>query len=208
VTPSRAHALARLLEGSETIIVEDDSASSISTATEVSLGVWLPERTVHVRSFSKSHGPDLRLAAMSGPDALIAEVRHLRQLGQGWSSRLLQRVLFDLLTDEQSRATVAAARDEYARRRGAFVEALAARDVVVGGNDGLNLWVPVYDEAAALVRLASRGIGVAPGAPFNVLASSQSHIRVTVGLVGTDLDTVADQVAAAARTGGWGSRAR
>jgi DNA-binding transcriptional MocR family regulator len=204
----RAHALARLLDPSETIVVEDDSASSISTATEVSLGSWLPDRTVHVRSFSKSHGPDLRLAAMSGPASLIADVRHLRQLGQGWSSRLLQRVLLDLLTDEQSRVAVAAARDEYARRRRAFVDALAARDVVVGGNDGLNVWVPVHDEAAALVRLASRGIGVAPGAPFNVLASSQGHVRVTVGLVDTDLDVVADQVAAAARTGGWGSRAR
>jgi hypothetical protein len=31
---------------------------------------------------------------------------------------------------------------------------------------------------------------------------------VTVGLVDDGLDEVADEVAAAARTGGWGSRAR
>ena len=159
---------------------------------------------MHVRSFSKSAraGPPARRDER--PGALIGEVHHLRQLGQGWSSRLLQRVLLDLLTDERSTAAVAAAREEYARRRRAFVDALAARDVVVGGDDGLNLWVPVYDEAAALVRLASRGIGVAPGAPFNVLPDSDGHVRATVGLVGTDLDAVADEVAAAARDGGLG----
>jgi DNA-binding transcriptional MocR family regulator len=208
LSATRARALARLLEDTDTVIVEDDSASAISTAPEVSLGSWLPEQTVHVRSFSKSHGPDLRLAAMSGPEALMADVRHLRQLGQGWSSRLLQRMLLDLLIDDRSRAEVATARDEYARRRRAFVGALAARGVEVGGDDGLNLWVPVHDESAALVRLASRGIGAAPGTPFDVLPSAQGHIRVTVGLVDADLDAVADEVAAAARTGGWGSRAR
>lgn len=208
LTPARARALAGLLETSEAVVVEDDSASAISTAPEVSLGSWLPDRTVHVRSFSKSHGPDLRLAAMSGPEALMAEVRHLRQLGQGWSSRLLQRMLLDLLTDEETRAEVAVARDEYARRRRAFVEALADRGIDVGGDDGLNLWVPVQDEAAALVRLASRGIGVAPGTPFDVLPGDQDHIRVTVGLVGAELEAVADELAAAARTGGWRSRAR
>lgn len=208
LSPTRARALATLLEGSEVVVVEDDSASAISTSVEVSLGRWLPERTVHVRSFSKSHGPDLRLAAMSGPEALLGEVRRLRQLGQGWSSRLLQRMLLDLLTDDQSRAQVARARDEYARRRRAFVEALAARDVEVAGDDGLNLWVPVNDESAALVRLASRGIGVAPGTPFNVLPVAQGHVRVTVGLVQSDLEAVAGEVAAAARTAGWGSRVR
>jgi DNA-binding transcriptional MocR family regulator len=145
---------------------------------------------------------------MSGPEALMADVRHLRQLGQGWSSRLLQRMLLDLLTDDRSRAEVATAREEYARRRRAFVDALAARGVEVGGDDGLNVWVPVHDESAALVRLASRGIGVAPGTPFDVLPSAQGHIRVTVGLVDADLDAVVDEVAAAARTGGWGSRVR
>jgi hypothetical protein len=49
---------------------------------------------------------------------------------------------------------------------------------------------------------------VAPGAPFNVLPDSEGHVRVTVGLVGTDLDAVAAEVAAAARTVGWGSRVR
>ena len=209
-TPRRIRELAEVLAGTDALLVEDDSASAISTAPDVSLGSALPDRTVHLRSFSKSHGPDLRLAAMSGPEEVIGEIRHLRQLGQGWSSRLLQRVLFSLLTDPESQAEVARARDEYARRRTAFVSALADHGVLVRGDDGLNVWVPVADEAAALVRLASRGIGAAPGAPFCVLPDAGGHVRVTTGLIGAgvSLDDVAAEVAAAARTGGWGGRAR
>ena len=206
----RARQLADVLAASEALVVEDDSASAISTAPDVSLGTQLPDRTVHLRSFSKSHGPDLRLAAMSGPEEVIAEIRHLRQLGQGWSSRLLQRVLFSLLTDAESQGEVGRARDEYARRRTAFVAALAGHGVPVRGDDGLNVWVPVADEAAALVRLASRGIGAAPGSPFCVLPGEGGHIRVTTGLIGAavSLEEVAAEVAVAARTGGWGGRAR
>ncbi|HET8604432.1 MAG TPA: aminotransferase class I/II-fold pyridoxal phosphate-dependent enzyme [Marmoricola sp.] len=207
-SPRRLEELARLLRTCEAIVVEDDSASAISTAPDLTLGTVLPERTVHVRSFSKSHGPDLRLAAMSGPADLVADVRHLRQLGQGWSSRLLQRVLVHLLTDAGSIDQVAAARDEYDRRRTTFVARLAAAGVEVPGSDGLNVWVPVHDEAAALVRLASRGIGVAPGRPFTVLPERQGHVRVSVGLVRDELGRVADEVVAAARTTGWGARSR
>jgi DNA-binding transcriptional MocR family regulator len=145
---------------------------------------------------------------MSGPVELIAAVRRQRQLGQGWSSRLLQRVLLNLLTDPVTAAEVAGARDEYARRRSAFTAALGAAGVAVTGSDGINVWVPVHDGSAALMRLAAQGIGVAPGAPFAVLPEDQDHVRVTVGLVRTDVDRIAAEVAAAARTEAWGTRTR
>ena len=58
-------------------VVEDDSAGAISTAPDLSLGRWIPEQTVHVRSYSKSHGPDLRLAALGGPDRAAARTPSL-----------------------------------------------------------------------------------------------------------------------------------
>ena len=209
-TPRRARALAELVDRAGTIVIEDDSAGAIASAPAISLGRWIPERTVHIRSFSKSHGPDLRLAAVSGPPPLMRDVQARRQLGQGWSSRLLQRILLSLLTDEGSRAEVRQARREYARRRAALVDALAEQGVTVGGTDGINIWVPVHDEAAALVRLASQGIGVTPGSPFAVLPDMPGHIRVTSGLVGGDIEVaaLADQITAAANTTGWSGRGR
>jgi DNA-binding transcriptional MocR family regulator len=198
LTPQRAEELARVTRRWNAIVVEDDSAGAVAAAEPVSVGRWAAERTVHVRSFSKSHGPDLRLAALSAPGEIASRIQALRQLGQGWSSRLLQRLLLGLLTDLRSMRAVAHARDAYRERRALMVAALAGHGIGVGGSDGINLWVPVADETAAVVRLASEGIGVAPGAPFAVLPGQTPHIRVTAGLLADGQAEVAAAIAAAA----------
>ncbi|KRF26475.1 PLP-dependent aminotransferase family protein [Phycicoccus sp. Soil803] len=212
ITTARAEAIAALLDGTDTLVVEDDSAAGLSAEALVSLGRWRPEHTAYIRSFSKSHGPDLRLAALSAPAALHRALTARRELGQGWSSRLLQQVLLGLLTSETARTEVARASVTYAARRAHVVDALAARGVVVPGTEGINIWVPVHDETAAVVRLASRGIGVAAGAPFRLGAAevggTDGHVRVTVGAATGDLDAVADALADAALAGGRQGRAR
>jgi len=208
LTTSRAAELAGVLATTGVPVVEDDSAGAISVAPDLSLGRWIPGQTIHVRSYSKSHGPDLRLAALGGPTELLRDALARRQLGQGWSSRLLQRILVGLLTDGEAVAHVDRARQEYARRRGALVAALSHHGVDVQGTDGLNIWVPVHDESAAIVRLASQGIGVTPGTPFDVVPGGGGHIRVTSGLVAEGHEELAATLAAAAHTSGWGPRAR
>jgi len=208
MTEERAQVLAPILAQAGMPVVEDDSAGAVAASAPISLGQWIPDQVIHIRSFSKSHGPDLRLAAMSGPSNLLREVIHRRELGQGWSSRVLQRVLLSLLTDPAAVADVDRARDEYTRRREALVAALISRGVQVASGDGLNLWVPVHDESAAIVRLASQGVGVTPGSPFEVLQGGGGHVRVTVGLVAEGQEELAEILAAAANTGSWGSRAR
>jgi DNA-binding transcriptional MocR family regulator len=208
MTGQRARDLAPILAIAGMPVVEDDSAGAVAATAPISLGHWIPDQVIHIRSFSKSHGPDLRLAAMGGPAELLREISHRRQLGQGWSSRLLQRVLLSLLTNPAAVADVDHARDEYTRRRSALVAALTARDVQVAGGDGLNLWVPVHDESAAIVRLASHGVGVTPGTPFDVLPGGGGHVRVTVGLVAGGYEELAEILAVAANTSSWASGAR
>lgn len=199
----RATELAETIGRAGALVIEDDSMGDISTSRAVSLGRYLPERTVHIRSFSKSHGPDLRIAALSAPQGMVGELLARRQLAQGWTSRLLQRILLDLLTREESVAAVRSAAVEYARRREALAAELASRGLSTGGTDGINLWVPVADESAALVSLARRGIGVAPGAPFAVDGSGSSHIRVTAGLVAQGQADLAEVLAEAASSVAW-----
>jgi DNA-binding transcriptional MocR family regulator len=211
MTRQRAESLSALLAGRPGVtIVEDDHAGDIATAPPVSLGSWLPSRTVHVSSFSKSHGPDLRLAAIGGPAPVVAAVADRRLLGPGWSSRILQAVLLDLLTDPVAVAQVGAARAEYARRRTALLAALADRGVPAMAADGINMWLPVHDQQVAMVALAAHGVAVAPGAPFAVAGGSPDHLRLTVGLVRDGFDELADILASAAGfvAGSSGSRAR
>ncbi len=82
-----------------------------------------------------------------------------------------------------------------------LVDELARLGVAVGGRDGLNIWLPVTDEATALVSLASRGIGAAPGSPFLVRPGLAPHLRVTSGVVATRSAEVAAMLADAAAGG-------
>ena len=199
MSEQRAAQLARLLVGTDVMVVEDDSVGAVASTSPISLGSRLPSQTVHIRSFSKSHGPDLRLAALSGPPALIEGVRERRLLGQGWTSRLLQTVLLDLLGSAPSRAQIDQARVTYAQRRREMTTSLAVRAVRVDARDGLNLWLPVRDETAALLFLASHGIGAAAGSPFATKPTLVPHLRITVGLVSDGIDELAELLATASR---------
>ena len=206
-TQRRMRALAAEVARTKAIAVEDDHSGDIATGALVSIGSWLPERTVHIRSYSKSHGPDLRLAAVGGAGDVVTAVANRRLLGPGWSSRILQAVLLEMLDDPATIAAVASARDEYARRRQIVADVLESRNVTVTGSDGINLWMTVADERSALVTLAAQGIGAAPGEPF-LVRDDAPHLRVTVGLIESDHALVAEQLATAAgdRRSGRGHR--
>ncbi len=175
----RRDELAILFAGRPVLIFEDDHSGDVSGTELHSLGTVIPDQVVHVRSFSKSHGPDFRLAAVGGASEAIALVEHRRMLGPSWTSRLLQKVLFTMLSDPDTEASVRAASGVYAARRSAAVGGLGERGVAVGGAHGLNMWVPVREEALAVPMLAAHGIGVARGRPFMLDSPNQEFIRIT-----------------------------
>jgi DNA-binding transcriptional MocR family regulator len=202
LTPGRVGELARALHGCDALVIEDDSAGAIASAPPLSLGSQLPERTLHARIYSKSHGPDRRLAANGGAGRPVDPVVDRRFLGQGWTSRLLQSLLVDLLTHAPSVRAVERAQAAYATRRARIVDALAAAGIAVPGRDGLNIWLPVQDEAAALLLLATRGIGAAGGGPFAVRPGGPPHLPVTLGLVASGHHDLARHLADAAKAAG------
>ena len=180
MSAKRARAVAKVVAGTDTVVVEDDHSGAVASGELVSVGRWVPAQTVHVRSFSKSHGPDLRLAAIGGAGEVVDAVATNRLLGPGWSSRILQSVLLAMLTDTKTIKQVDAARRTYAERRSELTAALADAGIATTGTDGINQWVPVTDERATAIALAAQGIGVAPGSPFLVRPDTD-HIRATVG---------------------------
>jgi DNA-binding transcriptional MocR family regulator len=202
LTKDRAQQLAQIIRrshhASEAIVIEDDHSGEISAARDVSLGGWIPEQVLHIRSFSKSHGPDLRIAAIGGPTELIEQLVARRILGPGWTSRMLQTMLHDLLTDSTSVSEVNDARRVYRARQRRLSEALAANGVALPPSDGINTWLQVADERAAVVQLAAAGIRVAAGTAFQATQAG-GFVRVTAGLVRNDFDSVAAHLAAAAR---------
>ena len=202
LTTARAEEVASVIRrsrhASDTVVIEDDHSGEIAVARDVSLGSWLPGQVLHIRSFSKSHGPDLRIAALGGPTELIERLVARRILGPGWTSRMLQRILYDLLIDSTSISEVNDARRIYRSRQQRLLEALAVNGVTLPPSDGINTWLEVADERSAIVQLAAAGIRVAAGTPFEA-STSGNFVRVTAGVVRGDFDSVAEHLAAAAR---------
>lgn len=202
LTTARAEELASVIRrsrhASDAIVIEDDHSGEIAIARDVSLGSWLPGQVLHIRSFSKSHGPDLRIAALGGPTELIEQLVARRILGPGWTSRMLQRILYDLLIDSTSISEVNDARRIYRSRQQRLSDALAVQGVRLPPSDGINTWLEVADERSAIVQLAAAGIRVAAGTPFEA-STSGNFVRVTAGVVRSDFDSVAEHLAAAAR---------
>lgn len=205
LTSTRAAALAAHLRSAErpVWVIEDDHSAEVTPAADVTLASFLPERVIHVRGFSKSHGPELRLAALGGPAEMVNRIVARRLLGPGWTSRMLQTILVDLLTAARSLDEVGEARRQYFARQSALVAALADHGVSVAVPDGINLWLPVHDERAALVQLATSGIRAAAGAPFIAPGTEEAigpHVRLTTGLVRPDqVEVVAAAAAAVTR---------
>ena len=201
MTPARAEQLAGILHRSRTaqhtIVIEDDHSGAISSSPEVTFASWLPERVLHVRSFSKSHGPDLRIGAIGGPRPLVDRVVARRLLGPGWTSRMMQAILHELLTHPESTAQIDVARAAYASRQAALAAAVRDAGGWLARGDGINAWLRVADERAATVQLAAVGIRVAAGSPFQLGDGQDPYVRVTVGALRDEVAAVGAALAVA-----------
>jgi DNA-binding transcriptional MocR family regulator len=160
----------------EMLVIEDDHASTTSGAKAFSL-CHDRERWAIVRSVSKTLGPDLRLAVMTGDTTTVARVAGRQLLGTGWVSRILQDVVAGLWSSRRVKTLLQRAAATYAARRDELVRALAERGIDVDAPSGYNIWIPVLDEGAVVAELLKRGWAVARGEPFRL--RSRPAIRVT-----------------------------
>ncbi|HTY16847.1 MAG TPA: aminotransferase class I/II-fold pyridoxal phosphate-dependent enzyme [Myxococcota bacterium] len=197
--PARAAALRRTLRAHpQLLVVEDDHAGAVAGAPACTLWERGRERWAVVRSTSKTHGPDLRLALLAGDPVTIGRVAGRQRMGFRWVSHLLQRLVADLEADPESRRRLRRAARAYGERRSALVAALAQRGIEAHGRSGLNVWIPVPEEVAAVQRLLDAGYAVGAGERFRI--ESAPAIRITVSrLPVAAVSALADAIAACLR---------
>jgi DNA-binding transcriptional MocR family regulator len=153
-----------------------------------------------IRSVSKVLGPDLRVALMAGDETTIARVDGRQALGPRWVSHVLQALVAELLRDPGFEATTERAREAYAARRRALIDALAERGVAAHGRSGLNVWVPVREEAPVVRALDAAGWRVLAGERFRLMTAP--GVRITTStLLEHEAVELAEVIAGVERAG-------
>ncbi|HEX3511804.1 MAG TPA: aminotransferase class I/II-fold pyridoxal phosphate-dependent enzyme [Solirubrobacteraceae bacterium] len=165
-------------EHPRTLLVEDDHLGEVA-GCELHSAVEGRSRWAATRSVAKALGPDIRLAVLAGDEHTLARVQGRQQCGPGWVSHILQSLVVELWSERGHAALLAAASAAYAARREGLLGRLAERGVGAHGRSGLNVWVPVADEAGVMGALLARGWVVAPGAPYR-LGGEPTAVRVTI----------------------------
>ena len=197
VSPARASALRLVLQQRpEVLVVEDDHAGPIAGAAPVTLTEPGMARWARILSVNKWLGPDLRLALLAGDATTVARVQGRQQLGTGWVSHILQSLVVALWTAPGTPSLLEEARTAYARRRATVLQALELRGIAAHGRSGVNVWIPVAEEASVIQDLLARGWAVRAGERFRL--RSRPGIRVTIStLTAEDTERLADDIAAA-----------
>jgi len=181
----------------DVLLIEDDHAGPVAGTPSWSV---CPGRArwAHVRSASKSLGPDLRLAVLAGDPTTVARVEGRQSVGTGWVSHLLQDLVIALWSDATTDVLLHRAATEYATRRQALVGALASHGITAHGRSGLNVWVPVPEEAPVLAALAHAGFALRAGERYRL--RSAPAVRITIAALGSrDAERVAVVLAATLR---------
>ena len=166
------------------LVLEDDHAFDITERPCHSVCEPGRARWAHLRSVSKSLGPDLRLAVLAGDATTVARVEGRRLLASGWVSHMLQRLVVRMWSDPAYAAHAAVVATMYTQRREALRDALSARGIESHSRSGLNVWIPVAHEDATVAALQERGWGVLAGDRFRI--ASPRGIRVTTSRLEPD----------------------
>ncbi len=193
---ARAAELRRVMKRHpEVLLIEDDHAGPVAGTPAFTLSERKRARWVVVRSVSKSLGPDLRLAVLTGDATTIARIEGRQLIGTGWVSHVLQRLVAALWSDPATTRRVQRAADTYAARRQGLLAALARRGVPAHGRSGLNVWIPVGEEITVVRTLLEAGWAVNGGERYRLASGPAIRVSITT-LAADEVDPLADAIAA------------
>ncbi|MBV9083751.1 MAG: PLP-dependent aminotransferase family protein [Acidobacteriaceae bacterium] len=215
-TAERLQALGDVLSRYPHVLaIEDDHFADLAQDRAGSLlaDSRMEDRVVYIRSFSKSIAPDLRLSVAVARPRLKTLLQEAKTHADGWSSRLLQRVLAGVLEDDGLASWLDRVRSTYRTRRERVADVLRKCGIpgveVCPALDGVNLWIHLpsgLDAGEVIERGAALGVLAAPGEVFYLSPGHSDVVRFNVGSVETERVSVCAELLGKAIAQSGGSR--
>lgn len=179
-----------LAESRNVWVLEDDYFAELAAARPGSLSKdkRLRDRVVHVRSFSKSIGPDLRTAVAYVGASLRSAFLEERSYADGWTSVFAQRTLAAVLANPELDARLTEAADQYRGNRDAAIDRMSRRldasSLPSQETEGLHIWLRLPSGARSggvVEEVAGQGVLIADGEPFFLVPGHRDFVRINVG---------------------------
>jgi 2-aminoadipate transaminase len=179
--------VASLLEGTDTVFVEDDAYGELRFSGRPMPPVkkYLPDSTVMTGSFSKIAAPGLRIGWICAKPEVLKRLVVAKQASDLHSGTLDQRILARYLRDTDLDLHVREICRVYNRHctlMAALIDDLFPDGVVRTDPDGgMFLWVtlpPGLSSMALFERALACGVAILPGLPFYVDGGGEDTVRL------------------------------
>ena len=186
-TAGRRKEIATLLDGTETMLVEDDAYGEIRFNGRVlrPLKCDLPERTVLCGTFSKIVAPGLRLGWMCAPKEVIEQAITAKQASDLHTSIFSQLVLARYLEHQDIDAHIREITRAYAARCSLMVSLMEERfpkEVTFTRPDGgMFVWLTLPGGTSSMEvwrRAMEEKVAILPGTPFYTDGDGDRGVRL------------------------------
>lgn len=181
-------AAAKLLEGSQTLFVEDDPYGELrfSGTAQRPVGAMLdPDRRIMLGSFSKVASPGMRVGWLVAGPSLRSHLVTAKQAADLHTSTLTQRILARFLADNDLDSHIAKIREAYGHHAQVMIQAMEQyfpEDVeFTRPEGGMFLWVTLPQGCSAMdlfEKAIEAKVAFVPGTPFYVDGSGGNTLRV------------------------------
>lgn len=203
---ARKNALADVLaKYPQVVIIEDDQFADLTTTNPGSLITdrRIEDQVIYIRSFSKVIAPDLRVVSAVARLPLRTQLLEAKNFHDGWTSRLAQQALANILADPEIDAAFQRARDVYQTRRNVITDILTERlngvAITFRAADGVSVWIRLLhgvDPLDVINQAALKGVLITSGEPFFIRPGHNDVIRFNSGMIDLhDAERVANVIA-------------
>lgn len=194
---SNRRAIAKVMAGSSTLLIEDDPYGDLRFEGEAKLSfkTLMPDNTILLGSFSKTIVPGFRIGWIVAPDALLEKLLIAKQASDLHTNQLSQCIIHQYLQDQDSDAHVQKIVHAYGSQKAAMVESIRrhfpSEVTHTNPEGGMFLWatLPPPLSALELFQLAAKEkVLFVPGDPFYIGRDNLNTMRLNYSCV--DAETI------------------